>query len=87
MWHMYESVDDTRGTIHRRTKEVLIRGGEDMTIFTPHCTRQASMSKVVSKLKLATILKTAGWGKESTFQKYYKKPINRKCDLGEDVVT
>ena len=71
----------------RGTKEVLIRAGVDMTIFMPHLTRSASTSKVASKLKLATILKTAGRAKESTFRKYYKKPVDKKYEFGEAVVT
>ena len=77
----------SRGTIHRWTTEVLIRSGVDMTIYMPHSTRLASTSKVASKLKLATILKTAGWAKESMFRKYYKKPVDRKYEFGEAVVT
>ena len=71
----------SRGSIRRWTKEVLIRAGIDMSIFKPHSTRSASTSKVVSRLPLQTILKTAGWSRASTFRKYYEKRVDTKFDF------
>ena len=58
MMHGKPKKASSHGTIHTWTREVLISAGVDMAIFTPDSTRSASMSKVVSKLMLATILKT-----------------------------
>ena len=50
--------------------------GIDVNIFKPHSTRAASTTAAFSsKVPLATILRTAGWQKDCTFRKLYKKPI------------
>ena len=51
--------------------------GIDMSRFTAHSTQSASTSKAIQKLPLATILKTVGWRRLSTFATFYKKP---KCE-------
>ena len=66
----------SRDSIRRWTREVLSDTGIDMSIFNPHSTRAASTSKAAaSNLPIQTILDTAGWTRESTFRKYYKKPV------------
>ena len=74
----------SRGSISRWTKMVLSEAGIDMTMFTPHSTR--STSKAATKLKLSTILATAGWSRESTFRKYYQKPVDVKFDFANAVL-
>ena len=55
--------------------------GVDMTLFTPHSTRAAPSSAAQRDIvPLATIVKTAGWSKKSTFARYYNNPI-RDIDL------
>ena len=64
-------------TISRWIKQVLNKAGLDLTIFTPHSTRSASTTKAkAANIPLSTILKTAGWSRESTFAKYYNKQIS-----------
>ena len=64
-------------TISRWIKQVLNKAGLDLTIFTPHSTRSASTTKAkTANIPLSTILKTAGWSRESTFAKYYNKQIS-----------
>ena len=65
----------SRDTIRRWTKMGLKTAGIDMSRFTAHSTRSASTSKAIQKLPLATILKTVGWRRPSTFTTFYKKPI------------
>ena len=65
----------SRSTIARWTKEGLSKSGVDTDIFTPHSTRAASTSKAAGRVKLSTILKTAGWRRSSTFAKFYHKEI------------
>jgi hypothetical protein len=76
----------SRDSIRRWTKAVLQQAGVDLSIFRPHSTRSASTSKVATKLPLSTILATAGWSNESTFTKYYQKPVASKTDFGEAVL-
>lgn len=75
-----------RGTIRRWTSEILVRAGIDLSIFSPHSTRSASTSKAAKFLPLATVLKTAGWSRESTFRRYYEKPVDHKFDFCQAVL-
>ena len=63
----------SRDSIRRWTRDVLREAGIDISVFNPHSTRAGSTSKATTKLPLETILKTAGWSRDSTFRKYYKK--------------
>ena len=68
-------------TIGRWVKEVMQKSGLDTSIFTPHSLRAASTSAAARKnVPLDTILNTAGWSNESTFRKYYDKPL-KQCDM------
>ena len=49
--------------------------GVDIRIFKAHSTRSASASAANKLAPLTTIMKSAGWRSESTFTKFYKKPI------------
>jgi hypothetical protein len=67
-------------TIRRWTKDIMKSAGLDMTMFSAHSTRAAATSAAAKRLPLATVLKTVGWSNESTFAKYYQKPIvNSTC--------
>ena len=47
--------------------------------FGAHSFRGASSSAMLkSGVSLEEILKTAGWAKATTFQKFYNKPLERK---------
>ena len=66
-------------TISRWIKQTLIKAGLDVSVFSPHSTRSAATTKARSaNIPLLTILKTAGWSKESTFAKYYDKTITNE---------
>jgi integrase len=66
----------SKDTISRWINIVMEQAGVDVKCFKPHSTRSASTS-AADKLgvPVATILKTAGWSNEATFQKYYNKPV------------
>ena len=55
-------------------------------IFTPHSTRAASASKADTRFPLETILKTTAWSEESTFRKFYNKPIHKTGEFGLSIV-
>ena len=66
----------SRDTISRWVRLVMKMAGLDTTVFTPHSVRGASTSAAYrAKVPIQTILKTAGWTRESTFSKYYCKPL------------
>ena len=67
----------SRSTISRWVKTTLQQAGVNMNIFGPHSTRAASTSKANSSVSLEPILKTAGWSGDSTFRRFYHKPIHQ----------
>ena len=63
-------------TISRWIKSVLRNSGVNTHEFKPASVRTAVASKVALKgVSISSILKLGGWTRESTFTKYYKKPI------------
>ena len=78
----------TRSTISRWVKEVMVRSGVDVSIFSPHSTRSASSSKAsLAHVPLSTILSTAGWTKETTFSKYYHKKVQNITEFSEKILS
>lgn len=76
----------TASTIARWVKDVMREAGLDITKFTPHSIRAASTSAAMrSGIPIDSILATAGWTKESTFRKYYNKPLAVENSLQDDV--
>ena len=60
--------------------------GLDIKKFTPHSIRAASTSAAMRNgIPIDSILATAGWTKESTFRKYYNKPLAVETSLQDDV--
>ncbi|CAC5387790.1 unnamed protein product [Mytilus coruscus] len=74
------------GTIAKWIKQVLILAGIDMTIFTPHSTRGAATSYVSGRIPIATILRTAGWRKDSVFRKFYQRPITNDSSFSKEIL-
>ncbi|CAC5385879.1 unnamed protein product [Mytilus coruscus] len=75
-----------KGTIAKWIKQVLILAGIDMTIFTPHSTRGAATSYVSGRIPIATILRTAGWRKDSVFRKFYQRPITNDSSFSKEIL-
>ncbi|CAH3154125.1 unnamed protein product [Porites evermanni] len=65
----------TSSTIGRWIKTLLGQAGVDTEIFSGHSTRCASTSKALMSVSTDVILATAGWTEESTFRKFYHKPV------------
>ena len=67
-----------KASIARYVKTFLGEAGIDITVFTCHSTRSASTSKANNLgLSFKDIAKAAGWKSESTFQKFYNKPLRQ----------
>ena len=67
----------SKDTLSRWIRTLLAKAGADMSVFTPYSTRAAATSTAArASVPIQTILKTAGWSRESTFAKYYKKPLS-----------
>ena len=54
---------------------MLGQAGIDTELFSAHSTRCASTSKAIASVSTDVILATAGWTEESTFRKFYNKPV------------
>jgi hypothetical protein len=73
----------SRDTISRWVKAVMGKAGLDLKIFTPHSVRGASTSAAArANVPLQSILETAGWSRDSTFRKYYDKPLKEEGTVG-----
>ena len=68
-------------TIGRWIKCQLSQAGIDTKSFTAHRTPSASRSKVQSSIAVDVIMSCAGWTKESTFRKWYSRPLGITDDL------
>ena len=77
----------SRDTISRWFKVAMTKAGLDMSLFTAHSVRSASTSAAGrANVPLQTILKTAGWSRQTTFSKYYEKPLQKTTDFGDAVI-
>ena len=77
----------SRDTASKWVKKMLRLAGIDLSMFTAHSTRSASTSAALAaNVPLETILKTAGWTKESTFRKFYNKPIVRTSSFADSIL-
>ena len=77
----------SRDTIGRWVKTVLSSAGIDMKKFKPHSTRAAAVSPASNaSASLDEIVSTAGWSSESTFAKFYNKPVVRKSQFASSVL-
>ena len=80
----YKSV--TKGTLAKWIKRTLLLAGIDMNVFCPHSTRSASTSAAVGRVPIETILRTAGWTKDCTFRKFYKRPITNSSAFSDAIL-
>lgn len=65
-----------KGTIAHWVKAILRLSGINTELFSGHSVRSATCSKAARVgVPLNTIMKQGGWRQESTFQKYYNKPL------------
>ena len=63
-------------SIGRWIKNVMSDANIDIDKFKAHSVRSASTNAAISmNVPIDTVMKTAGWSRESTFSKYYKKPL------------
>lgn len=76
----------SRDTISRWIKTVLELAGVDISQFAAHSTRSASTSAAFNRdVPIDCIMNAAGWTQQSTFAKFYCKPVTVKS-LGQSVL-
>jgi len=78
----------SRDTVSRWCKVVLSLAGIDVSIFKAHSTRSAASSFLAEKnVCLKDIMLSAGWSNESTFQRFYHKPIVSTFNYGDAILS
>ena len=74
----------SKATIGRWIKQSLKMAGIDTNTLKSHSTRAAATSAAQRKgVKIAEILKVAGWSNETTFAKFYNKPLQPSTSNAE----
>ena len=75
----------SRDSLRRWLKTMMNDAGIDLS-FGPHSARGAATSFAKrANVSMETILKSAGWSNENTFNKFYNLPI-RKC-MGDEILS
>ena len=66
----------SKDTISRWIRTIMTASGINTSFFKPRSVKLASVSTVSDNgLPLATIIRTAGWSNQCTFQKFYYRPL------------
>ena len=74
-------------TVSRWIKTTLAGAGIDTSKYGAHSTRSASTSAAKgNSISIATIMKSAGWSQESTFTKFYHKPVEHRANFGAELL-
>ena len=77
----------TSATISRWMRNLMAESGIDVDQFKPHSVRAAATSAASNLgVSIKDILKTANWARESTFLRFYHKPII-KDNFGKAVLS
>ena len=72
----------TTNTVSRWVKSVLSEAGVDVTMYKPGSTRMASVSKAKRVgVPLEEILRAGGWSRQSTFTKFYDRPLGKESGV------
>ena len=74
-------------TVSQWIKTTLVDAGIDTSKYSAHSTRSASTSAAKgNNISIATIMKSAGWSQESTFTKFYDKPVAPRENFGAELL-
>lgn len=77
----------SKQSLSRWVKDTLKASGINTKVFQAHSTRHASTSFVHSRgLSVDSIMKTAGWTNESTFTRFYRRPISNQNKFAETIL-
>ena len=77
----------SKDTIARWVKLMISMAGVDTTVFKAGSVRPAAASKAKAMaVPVTCIMQKAGWSRETTFARFYDKPIVTNCDLFQDAV-
>ena len=78
----------SRDTVTRWVRYTMALAGIDVTKYSAHSTRAASVSAASkASLNLDDILQTAGWSSECCFARFYNKPIAKTSNYARSVLS
>ena len=78
----------SKDTISRWIKQTMKAAGIDTTVFKPHSTKGAATSAAkAANVPIQEIMNTAGWRSDSTFAKFYDRPIRSDNNFAEAVLS
>lgn len=78
----------SRDSVSRWIKNVMEKAGIDTKVFSSHSTRAAATSAAnANNVSINTIMDAAGWSRESTFRKFYDKPVQENVNFGVKLVS
>ena len=62
--------------------------GINTSVFKPHSTRGAATSTAkAANVPIHEIMNTAGWRSDSTFAKFYDRPVTNESNFAEAILT
>ncbi len=74
-------------TVSRWIKTTLTNAGVNTEVFAAHSTRSASTSAAsIRQIPLDTIMRSAGWHSDRTFQKFYNLPVENNLNYGKELL-
>lgn len=78
----------SRDTVTRWVRYTMALAGIDVTKYSAHSTRAASVSAASrASVNLDDILQTAGWSSECCFARFYNKPIAKTSNYARSVLS
>ena len=74
-------------TVSRWIKTTLVAAGIDTSKYSAHSPRSAATSAAKGhSISIATIMKSSLWSQESTFTKFYNKPVEPQENFGAELL-
>ena len=74
-------------TVRLWIKTTLVDAGIDTLKYSAHSTRSASTPAAKgNSISIATIIKSVGWTQESTFTKFYNKPVEPRDNFRAELL-
>ena len=74
-------------TVSRWIKTTLVDAGIDNSKYSAHSSTSASTSEAKgNSISIATIMKSTGWSQESTFTKFYNRPVEPQENSGAELL-
>ena len=78
----------SKDTISRWIRQTMKDAGINTSVFKPHSTWVAATSTAkAANVPIHEIMNTAGWRSDSTFAKFYDRPVKNESNFAEAILT